>query len=435
MLPEESVHQLKEHIKKALTPALDDISAPDLSLVQLLFPSRKISYYWANASELLSTEHLHFLARLPPADPSSSTNPRKRKRESAGVSSHWSKKKHEDDKLSSTDGYLLDSTLRLHKLFKALWGRGSDDSIKEKSSEPVPDIYEKSTDATAIDAIVYDLSKVIGDKPGLLRNRFLVRNEYVEFFKYTTLSTKSKSFLLLGQPGIGKTIYLTYHLVQRLLAGQATIFSFNFYERYLFHQSGVYDVAGDSVRTLWKINPELNEEPPLVLIDFNERQTQWDINVFGSNLILAASSPNRSRYKNWLKESSAVPYVMKTWEWKGIFQAWKFVSAEYNYETDELRDCFLKYGGCARLLLDQTPAEIELQIARAIKSCPDIRKLVGKQNDIPEEESSTLIRIEPDVKIDGSVDRKFMYCEVTSQYIFNQFMRAGTPINYCGDIS
>ncbi|GJJ11336.1 hypothetical protein Clacol_005568 [Clathrus columnatus] len=323
----------------------------------------------------------------------------------------------------TTGGYLLDEKSALNQLFRALWGRRSDDSIREISSELVPDVYKTSTEVTETTAVVYNLSKAIRGNSFPLCNRFLVRDEYLELFEHISSSSNSESFLLLGQPGIGKTIYLTYHLVQRLLAAQATIFSFNPYDRYLFHQSGVYDISGHPLRTLWRTNPKLNEGPPLVLVDFNAGQTQSDLSVFGSNPILAASSPNRACYKTWLKESGAVTYVMKTWEWNEVFQAQKLIPSKYNYETDELRDCFLKYGGCARHLLKETPATMDSQITTAIKRCPDIRKLVGRQDSIPEEESSTLIRVEPHMDLDGSIDRKFMYCEVISQHVFNQIMQ------------
>ncbi|GJJ14159.1 hypothetical protein Clacol_008419 [Clathrus columnatus] len=304
----------------------------------------------------------------------------------------------------------------LHKLFKALWARGSDEPIKETRSKAVPDVYNKaSVDATVTTSIIYDLSKVVSsDDFYPLYSRFLVRDEYVEFFKYITSAAKSKSFLLLGQPGIGKTVYLTYHLIQRLLAGQITIFSLNPNARYLFHKSGVYRILGVSLLSLQEANPELNQGRPLVLVDFNVSQTQLHLNVFQSNPILAVSSPNRARYKAWRKQSMAIQYVMKTWRWDEIFHARHFVSAEHNYTTDELRGCFLKYGGCARFLLGETPEVIEPRIIAAIKSCSDIRKLIDKQDDIPEEESNALIRVEPDpLKVRSLVSNTIKKIDVT----------------------
>ncbi|GJJ11203.1 hypothetical protein Clacol_005435 [Clathrus columnatus] len=362
-----SIAHLKDSIHDKLKPWFDNIPANELLLwkvsialddnfqqnidshnfekTEALLPVKRLSGLFPQPP---NPEHVHIVVRGPqsvsvvppaPVQKPVSTNPLKRKHdESAG------------------DAYLLDDTSVLHKLFKALWGQGSDDSIKEIKSEPVPDVYG-ALDATAATCIIYDLSKVVGSD-----------------------------------------------------------------------HSGVYDIPANSLRTLWKINPKLNESLPLVLVDFNGRQSQSDFSVFGGNPILAASSPNRARYKSWLKQFNAITYVMKTWGWNEVFQARTFVSVKHDYTMDELRECFLKYGGCARFLLNQTPAAVENQIAGAVTSCSDVRKLVGKQNAIPENESSALIRVEPYVDPDGSINRNFMHCRVISQHVFNQLMQAHQSI-------
>ncbi|GJJ11341.1 hypothetical protein Clacol_005573 [Clathrus columnatus] len=357
-----------EFIELNFSIAVDDenfqqnVDPHNFKETQGLLPVKKLSDLFPQPP---NPEHVHIVVRQPqpvsaiPPDHLPSINPLKRKYENAG------------------GDYLLDEKSALNQLLRALWGRGSDGFIREISSELVPDLYETSTEVTETTAV----------------------------------------------SGIGKTTYLTYHLVQRLLAGQATIFSLNPHDRYLFHQSGVYDISGHSLRSLRKTNPELIDAWSLVLVDFNTAQTQSDLAIFQSNPILAASSPNRARYKYWLKESGAVTYVMKTWKWNEAFQARKLIPSKYNYETDELRDCFLKYGGCARHLLKETPAVMDSQIATAIKMCPDIRKLVGIQDSIPEDESSMLIRVEPYVDSDSSINRNFMYCKVISQHVFSQIMQ------------
>ncbi|EDR09961.1 uncharacterized protein LACBIDRAFT_325872 [Laccaria bicolor S238N-H82] len=73
---------------------------------------------------------------------------------------------------------------------------------------------------------------------------FLVRGEYTELEIFS--ASQSQHVLLLGQPGIGKTVYLMYSLLRRLIAGLPTIFAKSPINRYIFLDSGVYWIPHDS---------------------------------------------------------------------------------------------------------------------------------------------------------------------------------------------
>ena len=115
---------------------------------------------------------------------------------------------------------------------------------------------------------------------------------------------------------LGKTSYLTYCLVRRLIAGLPTIFAKHEADRYLFLDSGVYWIPYDSF--------DLSEKPPftdrventLVLFDLNEMQSTPE--HFQRWRVLATSSPQSGRHKEWAKRQGAECWNMKTWSWGEI---------------------------------------------------------------------------------------------------------------------
>lgn len=143
--------------------------------------------------------------------------------------------------------------------------------------------------------------------------------------------------LLLGQPGIGayfihdnlifaltlapgKSVYLTYCLLRRLVAGKSTIFSLSPTARYVFLDQGAYWVPDRSVFLLQEALD--NDNDGLILYDINNAQGHamdtrslkfWDS--------IVALSPSEHRFKSWEKDNMATSwrFVMKTWSWSEVY--------------------------------------------------------------------------------------------------------------------
>ena len=78
------------------------------------------------------------------------------------------------------------------------------------------------------------------------RNSTPIRSEYRETLSHTTNLSDSgycEGAVLIGQPGIEKTIFLYYVLVCRVLKGQVTAFENKAGKVYLFGQSLLYGLV------------------------------------------------------------------------------------------------------------------------------------------------------------------------------------------------
>ncbi|KAH8981995.1 hypothetical protein EDB86DRAFT_3129050 [Lactarius hatsudake] len=86
----------------------------------------------------------------------------------------------------------------------------------------------------------------------------LVRKEYIRLYQYCNKYLGSNrnwpmppSVVITGQPGIGKSYWLTYALCQRLVEGEPVIW-FSDTRRYLFVNEGVFEIPPDYPSTKFK---------------------------------------------------------------------------------------------------------------------------------------------------------------------------------------
>ncbi|EJC99491.1 uncharacterized protein FOMMEDRAFT_38242, partial [Fomitiporia mediterranea MF3/22] len=101
---------------------------------------------------------------------------------------------------------------------------------------------------------------------------FMIRDEYKKLDEF--VAEKAPKFVLvIGQPGIGKTVYLTYCLLCRLTEKKRTVLMLNPSKCYLFQNEGVYTFPRDLYdRT---DNHEIIQQPfeTLILYDCNANQS------------------------------------------------------------------------------------------------------------------------------------------------------------------
>ncbi|KAI5813435.1 hypothetical protein BZA77DRAFT_119709 [Pyronema omphalodes] len=162
-----------------------------------------------------------------------------------------------------------------------------------------------------------------------------------------------KVFLIIGHPGIGKSLFLSYLLVKRLLLGQPTIFQVS--ERvdgvtdctnvvhFLIDDCGVRpmddplfaEVSGNS--NIWVLADQKPVGYPRQL-----HNHQW--------LLIVSSSPRVDNLKTLVKEYAPRQFVMSAWSWGEIVAA-SLMNGLPTERLEELYTLFNKYGPVARLLL------------------------------------------------------------------------------------
>jgi hypothetical protein len=142
--------------------------------------------------------------------------------------------------------------------------------------------------------------------------------------KSNPLSDRQKIIQILGQPGIGKTWFLSYVLVRRLLEGKPTIFQVadNFRGDNGFADATHYLIDADGVRRMDKrppffelINPDiwvLAAQMP-VGAPRRVREHRW--------LVVVTSEPREADFKDLVKDHSPQQYYLPTWDWGEIMAA------------------------------------------------------------------------------------------------------------------
>ncbi|KAF9024986.1 hypothetical protein BDZ89DRAFT_1068623 [Hymenopellis radicata] len=153
----------------------------------------------------------------------------------------------------------------------------------------------------------------------LSRFRLLVRQEYADFYDPLIEASKFENSLrvIMGSPGIGKSVFLIYILIRRLMAGQPTVLVLDDVPM-LFRFDGTYTLITpsplyDPLHVIESDNPSLR---PWILIDAPKTPTlpaPWLTNPLYGFPILA-TSPEEQRYKSLLKYvANACLWIMQVW--------------------------------------------------------------------------------------------------------------------------
>jgi hypothetical protein len=158
------------------------------------------------------------------------------------------------------------------------------------------------------------------ERPGRMKRKIGADGNFVMVAYKQMRALSEKAVIFTGQPGIGKSWFLAYILVERLLKGQPTILqvlnpdvkAINQAKHYLFDNSGVRlvddnilagAIASDS--TIWAL-ADCRAAGMLAQLDDHE----W--------LVVVASSPRIQNYKALAKEYSIPVWYMPVWDWDEI---------------------------------------------------------------------------------------------------------------------
>lgn len=175
----------------------------------------------------------------------------------------------------------------------------------------------------------------------------LIRKEYRDMFQHISdLHNRGRrGVVVTGMPGIGKSLFLYFVLIERILNGQCTayqrspnsvILMLDRHDVRIFRANACFDCQGfpgtwalvDSNATLGQPRDEFMD-------------THSDF------YLVQATSPQPARWKAWKKQLSAAMAVMKPWSWKELYiGGTQFISPPLEDLT--LRNVCVKYGGSAR---------------------------------------------------------------------------------------
>ncbi|KAL5526986.1 SQS1_4 [Sanghuangporus sanghuang] len=285
-------------------------------------------------------------------------------------------------------------------LYVGLWKKGNLADLIVEGTYRVPSlelsISDEQAEGTEPVGRFLDLTKLEGWSAGLsnlVMPRFLIRKEYEELDSFLASADKSKTsrVLLIGQPGIGKTVYLTYCLLKRLSSGKRTIVSWSDTSRYLFQDDGAFWIPFKTIAAAGLKVTDDRDRDALILYDLNNNQPRpYEMRNWH---IVVASSPKNSRWKEWEKETQPETYIMKTWGWEEMYISRGM--AVTNRSDDEWRKAFLKYGGSARHLLAMKETTLSSKTTRAIRQAN--AKDLFKPTDVEfkDDVSSFLVEINP----------------------------------------
>ncbi|KAJ8509121.1 hypothetical protein ONZ45_g8682 [Pleurotus djamor] len=142
-----------------------------------------------------------------------------------------------------------------------------------------------------------------------IESKILIRQEYIDALAYlrgkAARSRPASGCVILGQPGIGKTLFLIYVFIERLCSKEPVALQMAAHYYLLFDDRQVIAHLSDNSsplrkhRTIW------------MLSNASDRvQVPCHAFRFCIGYIIQASSPSEAHWKGWLKERTGLTYVM-----------------------------------------------------------------------------------------------------------------------------
>jgi len=363
-----SIGNLKDVIKAKKSPTFNNISADKLRLWKVsiaaddvfensidgnnfedttsLRPTNKLSRVFP---EPLLDDHIHIVVRSPEGPFTSNI--------------HF----HDDD--------------FCRKVFRSLWRRREDQTC----------IHER-------DGFKYlDLRKLelkFGE-----RTQLLIRKEYIRlaseaeevYEKYLNSPSELRpgGIVVTGQPGIGKTLFLQWLLLERLLDGKRTILRTKNDYAY-FSANGfirISEMALPPFPDIWLLADPL----------FGGNTPPMETGLF----TIFTTSPSEKRYKEWRKQNLAKLFIMNPWTWEELNFVGSSLYDKGSIDLEKLATAFNLYGPTARNPLEYATnnteqADLESAVERAISGveCTTLQQLTNQQG--PPDVSSKILCMSAD---------------------------------------
>ncbi|KAF8576198.1 hypothetical protein K439DRAFT_1623009 [Ramaria rubella] len=253
----------------------------------------------------------------------------------------------------------LDTFQQLHNM---LWGKKNleSDIIYEKTIDRLPSHNPNYPDSSTMTYSVVDLSICHTVHPIFPQDHstILERSEYREILlKLDDLDRKRRRYTggvaVTGQPGIGKTFFLYYILIKRLLEGKCTVLQDRAPYFLFFDDAGCREIQITDTQ-----HADLSDKPyamrqTWILVDSNDgmdKPAEFATGRLCDAFVVQASSPRISRWKGWVKERGGRALIMQPWSWPEIYAAGTQIR-DNPLSLDCLRRAFYYFGPVVRLCL------------------------------------------------------------------------------------
>ncbi|TPX34301.1 hypothetical protein SmJEL517_g03034 [Synchytrium microbalum] len=191
--------------------------------------------------------------------------------------------------------------------------------------------------------------------------KLLVNKEYCllhEFLKRIsaegTVKLGMTSRAIVGNPGIGKSIFLLYILIERLLDGLPTALQTSLSCYHYFDHSGV--IMNASTRSC----PSDIGNPTWGLVDSNQEVVNPCVGLIGNSqlLVVQATSPKVERYSEWTKQANALIYYMNNWTWE---EAAFYGSEVLHLDMNRIWEAWNDWNPCPRYCFSIAKSEALMQ--------------------------------------------------------------------------
>lgn len=333
---------------------------------------------------------------------------------------------------------LVEPLRSFKRLYEELWCKGQDGlNILRSTYSISEDPGEKLGLATAKTIVydVYDLNKVHFAKDFIHPSRFFIRKEYLEIHKHIEKHAKG-NYVVTGNPGIGKSWFLMYALIQRLVAGKTTIYAPNAEYWFLFDPTGVYAFDATHMDQLDKLikdwyphdqGPELGSLSGDILFDCNALQPMPPFNSKGWRKkwhCVITASPRHANLGQFVKDW---PYAelcgMMPWSWYEIVALNALPLPALSKPIDHLWELFSKYGATPRITFNSSAAVDEKRLKDAVSACVASEVLSSPLNIDVSPVTRTLLAVEPRVRA-NKINRHTLVLRIATPYIADYLVRA-----------
>ncbi|CAA7262579.1 unnamed protein product [Cyclocybe aegerita] len=253
--------------------------------------------------------------------------------------------------------------------------------------------------------------------------RFIILSQYDYFFQRIIAIKEfaEDGVVLLGNPGIGKTAFLIFMLLNCLvnkervvLALRGTIFVVN--------SNGVFTIRSRTHLGVYFDHPAYRGV--LALVDSDERSNEPDPGLVHSELFAVhATWPQPSHYRNWVKQRRAITLVMDPLT---VDDMHALVSLERpEHVREEVEAAMLRYGTDSRTILQvftffdgATIQEMEIQTSLRCLSWSQLENLIWR----PADKDYTLIQCSRSKPSPQRGDRRYLAQDMIAHSIASPYI-------------
>ncbi|KAF8120576.1 hypothetical protein EV363DRAFT_87913 [Boletus edulis] len=263
---------------------------------------------------------------------------------------------------------------------------------------------------------------------GTIEEKILVRDEYRIAAQELQTARYHRGAYVTGQPGIGKSLFLVYLLVQLLRQGCKVAVhdsSHQYYVVFTFEELVAFYpltyktplATGGSMWALSDSSLEHNGAPPACFFASPKRIR-----------LIQATSPEKQRWHEWSKQAKAECYVMDIWTAQEIAN----FATLLDHDVQRMVDLEKKWGGVPRILmtyLQKSDQQIENwyhhRAKVAIRKCQNmVQSIVDKSLSEGLEAPSQFYFCRPADYATSSIDRTEICATVPTHTICNILGRA-----------